>query len=152
MFGRKFFRSKAFSVENFAVRIAKGGSNGGAGPPPVRPSVRTSVLGLPVRGSTNRFGSLKELEQAKEDRTSQQLERARENHRRLRAQRAKGGPRLRSTPNHNPPNHKPPMMQLSARTVPSEARYKAEQQVQHGVVRRIRTPINQTTQNHQIKQ
>ena len=61
-FGRKLFRSKNFSAENFAVRIAEGGSNGGVRggrePPPVRPSVRTSVLGLPVRGSGNWFGSI----------------------------------------------------------------------------------------------
>ena len=63
-FGRKVFRPKNFSAENFAVRIAEGGSNGGGPggrrPPPVRPSVRTSVLGLPVRGSGNWFGSEEE--------------------------------------------------------------------------------------------
>ena len=61
LFGRKKIRTKKFSAENLAVRIAEGGSNGGGPggrrPPPVRPSVRTSVPGLPVRGSGNWFGS-----------------------------------------------------------------------------------------------
>ena len=41
-FDRKCFRPKSFLTENFAVRIAEGGSNGGVRgvrePPPVRPS------------------------------------------------------------------------------------------------------------------
>ena len=51
-FGRKFFRPKNFSTENFAVRIAEGGCNGGESgggqePPPVRPSVGPSGSKVP---------------------------------------------------------------------------------------------------------
>ena len=48
IFGRKIFRPKKFSAENFAVRIAKGGSNdggpGGPGAPPVRFRIKRSVI------------------------------------------------------------------------------------------------------------